>query len=564
MSRSHSNSGSTLVACSGQTPWVRLWLRPEFSSCPKLRCKFKRLIWGVLRSLFRAQRRSAIVALVTLWSSALWLSTAFPAHADTLIANARIIDGTGAPALAGSVRLSGDRITAVGELTPNDSDTVIDAGGLVLAPGFIDTHSHSDRLILSERNALAKMTQGITTAVVGQDGDAPYPLADFFAALEATPAKINIAAYAGHNTLRNEVMGADFRRPASDEEIQAMSTLLKQELAAGAVGLSTGLEYEPGIHSETREVVQLAQLTADAGGRYISHVRSEDRWFDEALEEIIEIGRETGMPVQISHLKLAMASLWGRADDIIARLNAAREEGIDLTADIYPYTYWQSHMMVLLPERDPLDLDAIDFVMAELAPPDGIIFTHFPAEPDYVGMTLTEVAAARKQSSAEAFSALAQMSIAHEEATGEMGDMMIGTSMRDDDIAAFIAWPHSNICTDGSLRDRHPRGAGSFPRVLGRYVREQGVLSLESAIHRMTGLSAQHMGFAERGVIAPGMIADLVLFNPDTVKDRATTSEPFASSEGIHSVWVAGERVLHEGEVSKTFPGRVIRRASAQ
>jgi N-acyl-D-amino-acid deacylase len=218
----------------------------------------------------------------------------------------------------------------------------------------------------------------------------------------------------------------------------------------------------------------------------------------------------------------------------------------------------------LLPERDPLDLDAIDFVMAELAPPDGIIFTHFPAEPDYVGMTLTEVAAAREQRPAEAFSALAQMSIAHEDATGEMGDMMIGTSMRDDDIAAFIAWPHTNICTDGSLRDRHPRGAGSFPRVLARYVREQGVLSLESAIHHMTGLSAQHMGFVERGVIAPGMMADLVLFNPNTVRDRATTSEPFAPSKGIHSVWVAGERVLHEGEVSKTFPGRVIRRANAQ
>jgi N-acyl-D-amino-acid deacylase len=156
------------------------------------------------------------------------------------------------------------------------------------------------------------------------------------------------------------------------------------------------------------------------------------------------------------------------------------------------------------------------------------------------------------------------MSIEYEATTGEMGDMMIGTSMRDDDVAAFIAWPHTNICTDGSLRDRHPRGAGSFPRVLARYVREQGVLSLESAIHRMTALPAQHMGFGERGVIAPGMIADLVLFNPDTVTDRATTSEPFAPSEGIHSVWVAGERVLHEGAVSEAFPGRVIRRASAQ
>ena len=511
------------------------------------------------RSLLKAERHTATVAF-----GALCLTASPALLADTLIINARIIDGTGSGAVVGSVRLKDDRITAVGELTPNKSDDVIDAGGLVLAPGFIDTHSHSDRLILTERDALAKIAQGITTAVVGQDGDAPYPLADFFGALEATPPKVNIAAYAGHNTLRDAVMGADFRRAANNDEIKAMSALLEGELAAGALGLSTGLEYEPGIHSETREVVQLAQLTADAGGRYISHIRSEDRWFDDALEEIIQIGRATGMPVQISHLKLAMASQWGRAPWVIERLNAARQEGIDLTADIYPYTYWQSHMMVLLPERDPLDLDAIDFVMAELAPPGGIIFTHFPAKPDYVGMTLTEVAAARKQRPAEAFSALAQMSITHEEATGEMGDMMIGTSMRDDDIAALIAWPHTNICTDGSLRDRHPRGAGSFPRVLARYVREQGVLSLESAIHHMTGLSAQHMGFVERGVIAPGMMADLVLFNPDTVRDRATTSEPFAPSEGIHSVWVAGERVLHEGEVSKAFPGRVIRRANAQ
>ena len=563
MSGSHGNPGSTPVACRGRALWPRAGLGPEFSACLKLQPKFKLVMSAILRSLSRtvsrAGRRLATVALGALcWGASSALL------ADTLIANARIIDGTGSAPIVGSVRLSDDRIIAVGELAPNESDVVIDAGGLVLAPGFIDTHSHSDRLILTERDALAKITQGITTAVVGQDGDAPYPLADFFSALEAAPAKVNIASYAGHNTLRDEVMGAEFKRPASDEEIETMSALLEKELAAGALGLSTGLEYEPGIHSETREVVQLAQLTADAGGRYISHVRSEDRWFEDALEEIIEIGRVTGMPVQISHLKLAMASLWGRADEILARLNAAREEGIDLTADLYPYTYWQSNMMVLLPERDPLDLDAIDFVMAELAPPDGIIFTHLPAEPGYVGMTLTEIAAVREQRPSEAFSALAQLSIAHEAATGEMGDMMIGTSMRDDDIGAFMAWPHTNICTDGSLRDRHPRGAGSFPRVLGRYVREQGVLSLESAIHRMTGLAAEHMGFAERGVIAPGMMADLVLFNPDTVMDRATTSEPFAPSEGIHSVWVSGEQVLHEGDVSEAFPGRVIRRANPQ
>ena len=559
MRGSHSSPCCKLFACDEHTPWVRLPRSVTFSSGHKLKRKFKLLIGAICRSLLKAERHTATVAF-----GALCLTASPALLADTLIINARIIDGTGSGAVVGSVRLKDDRITAVGKLTQNESDDVIDAGGLVLAPGFIDTHSHSDRLILTERDALAKIAQGITTAVVGQDGDAPHPLADFFGALEATPPKVNIAAYAGHNTLRYEVMGADFRRAANDDEIKAMAALLEGELAAGALGLSTGLEYEPGIHSETREVVQLAQLTADAGGRYISHIRSEDRWFDDALEEIIQIGRATGMPVQISHLKVAMASQWGRAPWVIERLNAARQEGIDLTADIYPYTYWQSHMMVLLPERDPLDLDAIDFVMAELAPPDGIIFTHFPAEPDYVGMTLTEVAAAREQRPAEAFSALAQMSIAHEDATGEMGDMMIGTSMRDDDIAAFIAWPHANICTDGSLRDRHPRGAGSFPRVLARYVRERGVLSLESAIHHMTGLSAQHMGFVERGVIAPGMMADLVLLNPDTVTDLATTSEPFTLSKGIHSVWVAGQRVLHEGAVSEAFPGRVIRRDSVQ
>ena len=555
MSGWQSTQGSTLFSCGGQTPFVRLILSLTVSAGSIL----KLLMGALSRSLLKAGRRLAIVAL-----GALCCSASSASAADTLFTNARIIDGTGSAPVTGSVRLSGNRIIAVGDVTPRESDELIDAAGLVLAPGFIDTHSHSDRLILTESDALAKITQGITTAVVGQDGDAPYPLASFFVALEARPSKINIAAYAGHNTLRDEVMGADFRRAANEDEINAMSALLEQELAAGALGLSTGLEYEPGIHSETREVVHLAQLAANAGGRYISHVRSEDRWFEDALEEIIEIGRVTGMPVQISHLKLAMASQWGRAPWIIERLNAARQEGIDLTADIYPYTYWQSHMMVLLPERDPLDLEAIDFVMSELAPPDGIIFTHFPAAPEYVGMTLTEVAAARKQRPAEAFSALAQLSIAHQAATGEMGDMIIGTSMRDDDIAAFMAWPHTNICTDGSLRDRHPRGAGSFPRVLGHYVREHGVLTLEGAIHRMTALAAEHMGFAERGVIAPGMVADLVLFNPETVMDRATTSKPFAPSEGIHSVWVAGERVLHEGEVSEVFPGRVIRRVSAE
>ena len=491
------------------------------------------------------------------------VAPASPLSAATVITHAQIIDGTGAASFTGSVRIEGDRIAAMGDIAPAAGDTIIDAKGLALAPGFIDTHSHSDRLILTRRDAMPKITQGITSVVVGQDGDSPFPLADFFAALEANPAKVNVAAYVGHNTLRDRIMGDDFRREATPAESAQMATLLTEELAAGALGLSTGLEYEPGIHSARDEVLQLAQLTADAGGRYISHVRSEDRWFEDAIDEIIEIGRSTGMPVQISHLKLAMTRLWGSAAELIERLDAARAQGIDLTADIYPYTYWQSNMMVLLPERDPTDLAAIDFFMAELAPPEGIIFSLFPSQPDIVGKTLVAVAAERDATPAVAFSELAQESIAYENTTGETGDMIIATSMLETDIARLMAWPHANICTDGGLEDRHPRGAGSFPRVLGHYTRELGVLTLAEAVHKMTGLPASHLGWLDRGTIAPGMVADLVLFDPDTIADRATTAEPFEPAVGVHTVWVSGEPVLQDGTATAAFSGRVIRRAGS-
>ena len=483
--------------------------------------------------------------------------------ASTLIMNAVIIDGSGAPPEQGSVRISDSRIVAKGDLIPLDTDTVIDAAGYVLAPGFIDTHSHADALILSQREALPKVTQGITTVIVGQDGESPYPLSGFFTALEQRPAKINVAAFAGHNTLRNEVMHHDANRSANEAEVGAMQVLLQSELAAGALGLSSGLEYEPGIYSSPAEVLILAKEAARVGGRYISHLRSEDRWFEDAVEEIIHIGRMTGMPVKISHIKLAMTRLWETAPALIAQLDAARAEGIDITADIYPYTYWQSHMMVLLPERDPTDLNAIRFVLQELAPPDGIIFTHFPTRPELVGKTLTEVAGFYGKSPADTFSLLAQESIAYALKTGEPGDMMIGTSMTEADVSALMLWPHTNICTDGSLLDRHPRGAGSFPKVLGRYVRDQGRLSLELAIHKMTGLPAEQLGLAQRGKVAEGYIADLVLFDPATIIDRATTQTPHRLSEGVSDVWVAGERVLQRGVSNDAFPGRVLRRAGA-
>jgi N-acyl-D-amino-acid deacylase len=481
--------------------------------------------------------------------------------AGLLIRNVRIVDGTGAAAYDGDVRIAGDAIAEVGDLERRPGESAYDGRGLVLAPGFIDTHSHSGEDLIDQPDALPAVSQGITTVVVGQDGGSELPLAAFFGKLEAAPGAINLASYVGHNTLRSRVLGKDYRREATAQEVAAMAEMLRQELASGALGLSSGLEYEPGIYSDPSEVLALAQVTADAGGYYISHVRSEDRWFEQALDEIIEIGRVTGMPVQVSHIKLAMKRLWGKAPGIIEKLDAARAAGVRITADIYPYEYWQSNLMVLLPERDYTDLDAIQEALDEIAPPDGIWLTQFDPEPALVGETLTQIAAQRGVDAATAFMQLAEASETLEEKTGHGADSIIGTSMQTGDIRELLLWPETNICTDGAFVDLHPRARGTFTRILGRYVREEGLLSLEAAVHKMTGLAARHMGFANRGTLRAGAKADLVLFDPDTVIDRATPAAPELLSEGIVAVWVAGQQVFADGKATGARPGKIIRRA---
>ncbi|MCB1842844.1 MAG: D-aminoacylase [Halioglobus sp.] len=484
-----------------------------------------------------------------------------PAAGSLLIRGAEIIDGSGRDAYVADLRISGGLISAIGELESRAGEDSLDATGLVLSPGFIDTHSHADSDIFEHPDALAAVSQGITTVIVGQDGGSPFPLAEFIGRLDNTGAAINFASYVGHNTVRERVMGEDFRRVATDDEVASMRELLLHEYSAGAIGLSTGLEYDPGIYSDSEEVLSLAQAIADAGGRYISHMRSEDRWLNEAVDEIIGLGRSTGMPVQISHFKLAMKSLWGSAPKVLAKLNAARVEGIDITADIYPYEYWQSNMMVLLPERDPTDLDAVAFALRELAPPDGIWLTEFGPQPEYVGKSLTRIAELRETDPVSTYSQLAQESLAMSAETGRGEDAIIGSSMTDADIGELLAWEHSNICTDGGLVDLHPRATGSFPRVIARYVREQKLMSLETAVRKMTGLAADHMGMRDRGYLRPTLAADLVLFDADTIADRATPEHPDALSEGINAVWVNGEQIYASGKVQDARPGRFLKRA---
>ncbi|MFT6897964.1 MAG: N-acyl-D-amino-acid deacylase [Paraglaciecola sp.] len=476
-----------------------------------------------------------------------------------LVENAMIVDGTGAPAYLGDVRFSKEGILQIGDLNKTPGDTVIDGTGLMLTPGFIDTHSHHDYGLMQHPDATAAISQGITTIAIGNDGYVREISGDLKKKLANNPTAINLATFTGHGWIRSQVMGEDFKRQATPEEIVKMKALLTEDMNNGSLGLSTGLEYDPGIYSSTEEVIALAKTASKLGGIYISHMRSEDRDFDAAVEELIKIGREANIPVQISHIKLAAVNLWGQADRVIQRLDAARAEGINVSADIYPYTYWQATLTVLLPERDFNDLEAARFALENLAHADDLTLTSYAPDPSLIGKNVAEIAVIRKQSNEETYLQLirdAYGKLSDEQLDNSDGirEMVIGVSMSENDISEFMAWPHSNICSDGSNQG-HPRGFGAFPRAIRKYVKEQKILTIEQMIHKMTSLSAQHINLKGVGEIKPDFAADFVLFNLKTITDRATIKSSDLLSEGIVGVWVNGERVFKDNKVTENRPG---------
>ena len=478
-------------------------------------------------------------------------------NTSTLITQVRIIDGTGIPAYKGSVRIKGNQIVAVGNLQALPGEQVISGQNKFLCPGFIDAHSHHFSSLRKFPQAAATNNQGITTIVIGQDGGS-YSVDSLRSWMSQRKAAVNVATYTGHTTLREQVMGEDqLLRAGTPAEIARMQQLLAEEIKKGSLGLSTGLEYEPAFYSSKEEVMLLAKTAAAQKGRYISHIRSEDVTLQDAVDEIIRIGRETGMPVQISHLKIALRSQWNTSAALLQQLQQARVEGVNITADVYPYTFWNSTLKVLFPSRKYNSLPDAELAVSQLCDPSGSVMVHFAPIPAYEGKTLSQIAQIRKESPAQTLIQLIAMADSFRKANPAFSgsvETIMGKSMTENDVRNFIAWPLSVICSDGG-NGGHPRGYGTFTRVLYEYVSKQPLLKVETAVYKMTGLTAQHLGIQKRGVIAPGYIADLVLLDMDKVKDHATIENGKALSEGIDQVWIGGQVTWQYQKSTGNLPG---------
>lgn len=472
-----------------------------------------------------------------------------PSAVKILLKGGLVIDGTGKRGAVEDVRIEGGRIVAIGHLAPLPTERVVDATGLVVAPGFLDAHSHADGGIFANPTADTQIRQGITTAIVGQDGGSHLPLSEWFKKIKENPIAMNMASFAGHGTIRQQVVGTD-DRPATPAEIMKMQALVSQEMEAGALGLSSGLEYVPGRYGNTEELTALAKTAGERGGIYISHVRNEDNTAFEAFDELIRIARRAHIPAQISHIKLGSSKVWDKANAVLQKMSVARKEGLDITADVYPYTYWQSTVRVLIATEEFENRTLWEEGLKDIGGAEHVRIGMFSPEPVWAGKTLAEVATMTKRD---------PISIAQEMVrrtkNGAGSENVIVTAMQESDLRTFLRDPSTMICSDGGINGSHPRGAGTFPRILGVYVRQQKVLTLEQAIHKMTQLTANRMGLKERGVLAPGMAADIVVFDPKRISDTSTVQKPASPAIGMVHVLVKGVFVLENERTTGALPG---------
>jgi dihydroorotase/N-acyl-D-amino-acid deacylase len=530
-----------------------------------------------------------------------------PAY-DILIVNGHILDGTGSPWFTGSVAVKDGKIADVGRLTNVTARQVIDAKGLIVAPGFIDLHSHSDFTLLVDGAAQSKIRQGVTTEILGEAGSAAPVLgpavpdfdkslrpmglqrdwttyAEYFAGLERQGVSVNIASYVGSGQVRNCVMG-NVNRAATAEEMAKMKLLVDQAMRDGAIGLSSGLIYPPNSFATTEELIELAKVAAKHGGIYASHIRSESETSLAAIDEAIEISEKAGLPAHIFHFKEYGRANWGRMDEQVERIRAARDRGVEITADQYPYIAAMTGLEMCIPPkymegtsedfvarlRDPKVRAEIQQAIEKGLPGWGdnevksvggwhgvlVASMQKPENKQYEGKRMDEVATLMRR---DPLDALCDLLISE---GGSAEGVYFGMSEADVELAMKQPWV--GIGSDGTavnpnmtfVGKPHPRFYGSFPRVLGHYVRKKSALTLPEAIRKMTSFSAAINGLTDRGLLRPGMAADITIFDAETVTDKATFENPLQYSVGIEYVVVNGVVVLNKGEHTGARPGRVL------
>ena len=522
----------------------------------------------------------AALTLVTINCTAANSGTPSSERYDILLRGGTVVDGSGAPRFTADVAIRGERIAAVGRsgLDPTLADKVIDVSGKAVTPGFVDNHAHIQTTIHQYPLAENFTRQGITTIVASlHSGDVPWPLDEYIAALDVAP---NVAFFAGHTWARRQVLGMDNRDP-SGEELQQMRDLIDQAMQQGAIGLSTGLLYVPANYAKTEEVIELAKVASRYGGIYYTHMRDEGRGLLASVAEAIRIGREAEIPVQIQHHKAMGVAQFGWSANTLAMIDSANASGLDVRHDLYPYTAGSTGSSVIFPPwalaggqdslvarvsdpavRPQVEEGMRDRLVNEWVGDDlnRIQFRTVPSAPEFDGKTLADYAAA--QGLPNTVASGIQMGIELQLAGGFSAIYHV---MDEGDVQRIMRHPLATFQTDGDPVGYgegfpHPRSYGAFPRILARYVRELGVLTLEEAIHKMTRLSMDRLGQTERGSIAEGMIADLVVFDPETIQDNADYVQPHQFSTGIETMIINGTLVIDGMALTGERPGTVLTR----
>jgi dihydroorotase/N-acyl-D-amino-acid deacylase len=498
---------------------------------------------------------------------------------SVILEGGNVYDGSGAEPVVADVGIMGDRIAVVGDLKDRRAGRRIDVRGLAVVPGFIDIHSHGVRGVFRHPLAQNYTRQGVTTFLGGPDGSSPYPIAEFLARLDATPAAVNVGLTVGHGTIRLAVLGNEDRDP-TPEELERMKQMVDSAMKEGAFGLSTGLKYVPGAYAKTEEVIALAEVVARYGGIHISHMREEGLELLESVRETIRIGEEGGLPTQITHHKVVGASMWGSSEKTLALVDEARERGVDVTMDQYPYTASSTTLSILFPAwsleggeeerlarlKNPEQRARIkEGVIHNLkldrggGKPSNVVVSRCSWDPSLSGKNLADILEleGRPVSIEEA----AELVLELQEKGGVGG---IFHAMVEEDVQRIMQHPQTMIASDGGIVAPgegvpHPRNYGTFARVLGHYARDLGVLTFPEAVRKMTSLPARRLGLEDRGVIREGAFADIVVLNAEEIRDRAEFGSPHQYATGTVHVFVNGVAVILDGEVTGARPGRALR-----